>query len=249
VFKPVSSTGLTPSVQGMAVVKLTPGFKALGRTTKLPGVISDNSNTQFAIMALWVARKYNVPVEKTFALVDQRFRSSPRPDGGWDYQYLGSASSPTMTPVGLIGLAVGHGSYKESLGLAWKLVKDKHLKEAAVVQRGLTKLSSFLGQAPTDWEQKVPQSNLYFLWGLERVAVLYSLKEIGGKDWYSWAAQQLVVNQQANGSWSNGGYPGSTSTLDTCFALLVLKRANLVPDLSQSLQEYIPIHAEKMPPP
>src|SRR5262249_51435012 len=69
----------------------------------------------------------------------------------------------------------------------------------------------------------------------ERVAVLYNLKSIGGKDWYRWAAQMLVGSQQPRGNWQDGGYHGAHPTLDTCLALLVLKRANLVEDLGKRL--------------
>ncbi len=242
VFKAANPNKLTPLLKNMAVVKLTPGLKALGRTTPFPGIaMSDNSNTQFALIALWVARKYNVPVEKTFALVDQRFMSSQQTDGGWGYMYVKGFSTNSMTCVGLIGLAVGHGSYKESLGVAWKLVKEKQLKDSPAVQRGLAKLGEYIGVAPADWNQMSPKQNLYFLWAVERVAVMYGLQEIGGKDWYSWAAQQLVVNQLADGSWQNGMYHGTSKTLDACFALLILKRANFVPDLTESLQELVPI--------
>ena len=27
---------------------------------------------------------------------------------------------------------------------------------------------------------------MYFLWSVERVAMLYDLKTIGGRDWYAW---------------------------------------------------------------
>jgi len=77
--------------------------------------------------------------------------------------------------------------------------------------------------------------NLYFLWSLERVAVLYNLPTIGDKDWYRWGAQVLVGNQGNKGNWTNGGYVGSTSIIDTCMALLFLKRANLVKDLTAKL--------------
>ncbi len=67
----------------------------------------------------------------------------------------------------------------------------------------------------------------YYLWSLERVALIYDLKKIGGKDWYAWASDALVKTQQKDGSWHDK-YAGAP---DTCFALLVLKRVNIVRDL------------------
>src|SRR5262249_38054511 len=70
-------------------------------------------------------------------------------------------------------------------------------------------------------------SRLYFLWSLERVAATYGLETIGGQEWYPWTAGLLVRIQQGDGSWSDAG-PGP---VPTCFALLILRRSNLTPDL------------------
>ena len=43
--------------------------------------------------------------------------------------------------------------------------------------------------------------DLYFLWSLERMAVIYDLKLIEGKDWYEWGAEIILANQQADGGW------------------------------------------------
>jgi hypothetical protein len=76
------------------------------------------------------------------------------------------------------------------------------------------------------------RGDLYYLWSLERVAVAYDLRTIGGKDWYAWGAPLIVGHQQEDGSWSDL-YPGVP---DTCFALLFLKRVNVARDLTRSLQ-------------
>jgi hypothetical protein len=83
--------------------------------------------------------------------------------------------------------------------------------------------------------QGLPMANLYFLWSVERVAVLYDLQTIGGKDWYRWGAEILVANQGPHGNWANGGYHGASPVLDTSLALLFLKRANLAKDLTNKL--------------
>jgi hypothetical protein len=57
----------------------------------------------------------------------------------------------------------------------------------------------------------------------------------GGHDWYRWGAEILIANQQKRGYWVSDSYPGSSRTIDTCMALLFLKRANWVADLSKRL--------------
>src|SRR5262249_45899420 len=83
--------------------------------------IDDNSNTQFAILALWVGRRHGMPVDQALARVDMRFRTSQNADGGWGYRYTAHTgrpgkgnSTPTMTCAGLLGLAVSHGILQEA---------------------------------------------------------------------------------------------------------------------------------------
>jgi hypothetical protein len=66
--------------------------------------------------------------------------------------------------------------------------------------------------------------------------MLYDLKTIGGKDWYRWGAQVLVHNQLADGDWGSLRYPGASPPINTCFALLFLRRSNLVQDLTNNLR-------------
>ena len=72
----------------------------------------------------------------------------------------------------------------------------------------------------------------YFLWSLERVAVIYDLKDIGGKDWYGWGSEVILQNQRVDGAWQETH--GDIN--DTCFALLFLTRANLAKDLTESIR-------------
>jgi hypothetical protein len=188
---------------------------------------SDNSNTQFAILGLWAARRHQVPLERTLALVVQRFRTTQRDDGSWVYQqpnHVVSSDPSTMTCAGLLGLAIGHG-----IGDVQKPGKDP------AIDKGLKRMAQNIG-APTGRTENVPLVNLYFLWSVERVGMLYNLAKVDGKDWYTWAAEIVLANQRPEGLWTGSGYPGSGPTTDTCFALLVLKRANLAKDLTSKIK-------------
>ena len=78
--------------------------------------------------------------------------------------------------------------------------------------------------------------SLYLLWSIERVGVLFDLPTIADKDWYRWGAEVLVANQSDQGAWpEGGGYPGATPPINTSLALLFLRRANLVFDLTTRL--------------
>jgi hypothetical protein len=209
----------------------------------------DNSNTQFATLALWVGRRYGLPVEGALARVNTRFRSSQNGDGGWGYKYrvvspgaVGGTSTATMTCSGLLGLAIAHGAAESTLRT------DAHGKEPAkpakaladplkdlVILGGLIALGNTIGQPAGKGHAPIIHGgrHYYFLWSLERVAVAYDLKTIGGKDWYGWGAEILVANQRKDGSWQ-GEFADYGA--DTCFALLFLRRANLARDLTATLQ-------------
>jgi hypothetical protein len=217
----------------------------LGARFKKLDTLGDHSNTQFALLGLWVARRYDIPLERTLALTELRFRRLQNPDGGWGYvgNNRSMQTSDTMTCVGLLGLAIGRGIEYELLHI------DQTLQGASVkkltrqdegIQKGLKKLGNFVGE-PCGRTTNLGMRNLYFLWSVERVAVLYNLKTIGDKDWYLWGAEILLANQQPSGNWNDGKYHDHHPIIDTCFALLFLKRANLAPDLSDNLRLYIPV--------
>jgi hypothetical protein len=213
-----------------------------------PGVDSDNSNTQFAALALWAAKTRGVPVERTLARLVQRFHNTQNPEGTWGYEADGGRKATTgdgqvpttMTCAGLLGLAVGQGLVSEAHTKSSPARKAAH--EDPAIKRGLDFLARQVGEAHKPWENAsgVPLVNLYYLWSLERMGVIFGLDKIGGKDWYGWGAEILVAHQTIDGnkgSWQIGNYYGQHPTTNTCFALLFLKRANLAKDLTDKLEQ------------
>jgi hypothetical protein len=69
------------------------------------------------------------------------------------------------------------------------------------------------------------------------------LKTIGKKDWYGWGAEILLTNQLPAGTW-NGEY--GEGGVDTSFALLFLKRANLARDLTVEMEGIIADPGERV---
>src|SRR5262249_26318099 len=149
-------------------------------------------NTQFAILALWTARRHNVPMERTLALVLKRFQTSQNKEGGWGYPYSyagGAPEGPAMTCVGLLGLAIGHGFAVEAEGKvpASKKAAGKAVQDWRLLN-GFVALDKHVGKPTGQWANQ-PMTSLYFLWSVERVGVLYNLPLIGDKDWYRWGAE------------------------------------------------------------
>lgn len=195
----------------------------------------DNSNTQFAVMALWTARRHGVPVEDALARVNQRFRNTQGADGGWSYIPTrgggADSSSASMTCAGLLALAMAHGVAAEGARSDPKASRPGDPGKDPAIRAGLVALGGVVGTASAG--KGVPISKgYYFLWSLERVAVAYNLNTIAAKHWYSWGSDILLASQRDDGGWRGEEAP----EIDTCFALLFLRRANLATDLSATLK-------------
>jgi hypothetical protein len=197
------------------------------------GRAGDNSNTQFGLMGLWVARRHGLDVTAALSKTDEHFRQQQLADGGWSY--TGTAgSTDAMTCAGLLGLLVHQGNQamlkagsvadlkKDGAGRLSKTVDDP------AVKRGLARLESSLTPPLSTTRGRAGLGGgLYRWWSLERVAVAYGLKKIGNVDWYAEGAKSVLTLQLDNGSWNDYAPPVGTS-----FAILFLKRANLAHDLT-----------------
>jgi hypothetical protein len=214
----------------------------INRQPGRPGmVISDNSNTQFATLAIWVGRRHGFPVEDALGRISTRFRMSQNDDGSWPYMPhrapVHVAGTATMTCAGGLGLAVALGAMHDPDARRGGRQPLDPAKDLAL-QKALLALGASIGD-PVGKDGKVPVVNAqngrsyYFLWSLERLAVALNLETINKKDWYNWGAEVILANQRPDGSWQ--GEYGSYGA-DTAFALLFLKRANLMKDLSANLK-------------
>jgi hypothetical protein len=197
----------------------------------------DNSNTHFAILALWAARRHDLPVDDALLATYQRFAKTQYEDGGWGYDNRGTTSS--MTCVGLLGLAMGQALAPDLVDPDPKKAKenaDKSFRKDPVVQKAFQRLAKYIGD-PSDAKQEIMTDDVYFLWSLERVAMLHDVETIGGKDWYGWGLMQILPHQHPLGAWASAvGDGGINAHIKTCFALLFLKRSNLVYDLRETIR-------------
>lgn len=190
--------------------------------------LGDNSNTQFAMLALWVARRHALPVDQNLSKVEKHFRNSQIASESWSYTGGGNAPPrATMTCAGLLGLALGEGVRAKKDGKTGALQKDPAVQGAMRLLGTLLKNPE--GQVQKNMFER-PGRLYYFLFSLERMAVVYDVKTVGEHNWYTWGAKILLDKQKADGSWM-GEYP----IADTCFALLFLKRANVAEDLTLNL--------------
>ncbi len=223
--------------------------------------LDDNSNTQFGVLGIWVSRKHGVPVEASLDLIEKRFRATQdERTGGWNYM-LGSPPSPSMTCCGLLGLATGNARRATKPEAPPKEVKPSkepkpndpfftetpaktvEVKKPAArdpaVQRALDGLGGALSAYVREGGllgggARHGDRDLYFLWSVERVGVIYGLEKIGGVDWYDVGSDLLIKSQAPDGSWKDARNYGVE--VNTAFALLFLCKADLARDLSSKFR-------------
>lgn len=179
----------------------------------------DLSNTQYALLGLHAASRMGVALPKAFllesvaAVVKHRTR-----DGGFLYRPGGDLANGSMTAAALADLRIaalhlkGFGPYEsrrkdleaaEKAGFEWLEMRYRFDANPAGVRGSMR-----------PWTH-------YYLYALERACSLAGLTRIGPHAWYADGARWLLETQQADGSWAKG------DAVDTCFALLFLKRATL----------------------
>jgi hypothetical protein len=296
-----------------------------GRFVRNPLMLNntdDNSNTQFAFIALWSARKHGLPVERALKAVETRFRGTQivsGNQGGWFYSNSAvnfRQVTPSMTCVGLLGLAVvsgmkgearmkggtiENGVFKPSKGDKGKALLNP--LEDEKVRLGLNYLGATMashrgrpakragggfgpmgggpgfpgaagagggagaapglpgnagagaggaprlpgsaggvgggggGQPGGAFGSGDPRDDLYFMWCLERVGMVFNINKIGRTDWHEWGSSYLLESQNDDGSWTGrSAHPSGGPLCDTAFGLMFMIRSNIVRDLSKVLK-------------
>jgi hypothetical protein len=200
-------------------------------------VSTDNSNTQFAILGLWVARRHGMPVDPALLEAEQHFHRTANPGGGWGYPVLvdgkpaaqaQTKSTTTMTCAGLLGIGAAYAAWNDVHGKA----KPQDPSKDKLIDNAVRLLGLWLdGMA----KEQAGGKFYYYMWSLERVALAFDLDRFGNTDWYDWGSGILLANQGPDGGWNNGEYRGP---VDTCFALLFLRRANMAEDMTRLLKVF-----------
>jgi hypothetical protein len=210
---------------------------------------SDNSNTQFAILGIWVGRRHGIPTDTALRRADLYFRATHE---GGRWPYIGYPKTqvderPANTCSGLLGLATGAGVVREAQLRTHSERKDGKppalrdpLKDP-LVQVAMNYVGAEVAQVAAAGLNADINNNyrgLYFLWSVERVGMIYSVPVMGGVDWYQVGAATILRGQQPDGAWSAHGMGNVTVSgeFNTCFALLFLRKSNFANDLTANLR-------------
>lgn len=130
----------------------------------------------------------------------------------------------SMTCAGICGLTVLRDELIDDPTMASKYTKDMDAKCNQAIADGLAWMVA-------NWSVKNNPARgmyrfYYYLYALERLAMLGGLDYIGKHDWYYEGALVMLEQQDAEGGWTKVGNEVEPAHIyNTCYALLFLKRA------------------------
>jgi len=223
-----------PSIFVMDVVVPPPlpkskGIRKVPVTRKRDGPASgDNSNSQYAMLGLRACHDAGIVLPSaTIELAAKWWRESqshlslvkapaPAPEG-WCYGKHDHKPYGSMTVGGVASLAI------------CDYIQGKDAKKDREIANGMEWLAKNFSVAynpgpyeHAHFEENSQHSYLYYLYGLERAAILYGTEQIGNHFWFAKGMQVLIEQQRPDGSWK---VAGGNELHDTCFAILFLRKA------------------------
>jgi len=193
-----------------------------------PAYQGDNSNSQFAILALYEAELAGVQVDlRTWRLAKAYWERVQNPDGSFGYKQ-GLFGTGSMTAAGIASLVICNGSLRppDAQVEGEKIVCCRPAETGPDrVQRALQWLGrddifsvSHNPGLPGAWW-------LYYLYGLERVGRMTSQRFIGRHDWYRAGAEQLLrAKGPASDHWRGTQGDETNEFIATSMALMFLAK-------------------------
>jgi hypothetical protein len=184
---------------------------------------ADNSNSQYALLALHEARRAGDKVDaKALAAMHKLYLKS-QIAGGWGYKPKIRASM-AMTTAGLASLLI-------TTNTEVKLRKDGSVAGCGIPDaKSVAAALEWIGKGlPDKLTEKTAMdfspSPFYALYGLARAAPLTGHRYLGGHDWYAVGSRYLLSVQKKDGSWQGRGgrfQLDGWPQVATSFALLFL---------------------------
>jgi hypothetical protein len=200
------------------------------------GRSGDNSNTQFAVLALHEAERIGVEVDgRTWRQAEAYWKRTQNPNGSWGYMTTsGTGSQPecgSMTCAGIASLVITadkiHSTNAQADGDRIRCCLDEESDDDCV-RRGLQWLGSDRVFAVSHNPGRPQAHWLYYLYALERVGRLTAQRFIGKHDWYREGADRLLKAKggATTDHWVGIGQlaEGRDKNVATAFALLFLSK-------------------------
>ncbi len=188
----------------------------------------DNSNSQYALMALNAAQETGIDVRpQVWSLAHSYWESGQRQDGSWAYTPR-TDTTPTAsnTCAGISGLILSRRWASPARGQ--EVLKGRTVRDCGKaridrdIQGGIDWLSDHfdVGQnigGAKNWR-------FYYLYGLERASRLAGVRFIGQNDWFRLGSESLIRDQDKLSGFWRGELLEADKTLATTFAILFLAK-------------------------
>ncbi len=211
---------------------------------------SDNSNSQFALLALFEAELAGVTVDESVWLsAEDYWLRMQNDDGSWGYRssalnaegFPSGYGTGSMTCAGISALAICSGVREAARarieGERAFCCQDVDDEIAMRISRGLNWLGKHFSARTNPGRAAGSESYFYYyLYGLERVGRLTANRFVGQSDWYREGAEALLRRKGVlSNFWSAQKDFDNNSSVSTSFALLFLSKGRW-PTLASKLR-------------
>lgn len=211
---------------------------------------ADNSNSQFALLALFEAELAGVTVDESVWLsAEDYWLRMQNDDGSWGYRssalnaegFPSGYGTGSMTCAGISALAICSGVREAARarieGERAFCCQDVDDEIATRISRGLNWLGKHFSARTNPGRAAGSESYFYYyLYGLERVGRLTANRFVGQSDWYREGAEALLRRKGVlSNFWSAQKDFDNNSSVSTSFALLFLSKGRW-PTLASKLR-------------
>jgi hypothetical protein len=193
-----------------------------------PGPGGDNSNSQFAVLALYDAQSIGATVNRlTWQRAAAYWRKTQNDDGSWGY-VPGDAGSGSMTCAGIGGLAICTAALDTGDATVenGRVACCRPHQQDDALDRGIDWLAQHFSVSRNPRPAGTGQACIYYyLYGLERAGRLTAHRFIGGHDWYREGAEFLIHDQDSLAHyWQGTWHAEQNPHISTALALLFLAK-------------------------
>src|SRR5438132_1905378 len=188
--------------------------------------ITDNSNTQYALLGLHAGHQAGATIKRdVWRMIRDFYMVTQQTDGGWVYNpALQGGTTLTMTTAGLCGLLIS--------GMEFSTGSEKILPNGTATGCGRyvenKPVTAAMAWMSDRFRIDLPGHTYYSLYGIERARRLSGQRFFGDHDWYREGCEFLIRRQQQGGGWEEGrGGLESSAVISTSFALLFLSKGRM----------------------
>ena len=208
--------------------------------------IADNSNSQFAVLALYEAQKAGISIpDSVWKSIEEYWKRMQNPDGSWGYRAdpridpsaeanknrkKSGTGTGSMTCAGITALIISGNAGTTGASVSGDRINcctsEEPNENRERIERGLDWLAkNFSVQKNPGTAVNAAAYLYYYLYGLERTGRLTAQRYIGLNDWYREGADYLLHKKGALAQfWKPGGSAEKLNSIATSFALLFLSK-------------------------